>query len=441
MKVITIADFTAWLGLNTTKTRGLSFRAVLVPGVLITSRGEVSTSDHLEYLAKIGLGAKKDDIWVLEGDHPIQALLDEPNHMTLGRIVDLISAKGFKIEFFETGKQDAEEQVVEEIAFHLGISPEDCWKQYIYSNNPKTAYLGAKAEQRKLANAHQARELFAVNEVVSTKPELYRAASRFGPKQKLMIRLDGGASSDDQFISPNSSLDLIWQEIGEKGNILVEPYFEEHIALGALIRLTEQGVEFIGASDQLTVKCPQSGKPISFGNLLFTEPTSHSVFTAQVFAHTKELSIRFGDLLWQEGVRGCLSVDLLLLPTGKLYITEVNIRMTNGWYGYHALSQLRQNTQPICVGLNVFKPKKKEVDSFSALINCCGQYLYTAERIAGCIPVVTTLLPAQCHMLIVAPTVEQYQELMHTLWRQLGCEGDPPQVLRRQQVASARVVS
>ena len=74
--MITIADVSSWLSLVTTIVNGLSFRAIVSPGILITSTGEVTTADHLDYLRKVEIGAE--EVIVLEGDHPIDALLNLP---------------------------------------------------------------------------------------------------------------------------------------------------------------------------------------------------------------------------------------------------------------------------------------------------------------------------------------------------------------------------
>ncbi len=423
MKVITIADLSSWLGLESTKVRGLSFRAIAVPGILVTSTGECGSAAQVAWLKSVNLGAT--DIWVVGGDHPVESLISEPGQKTLRRIAEYIK-RGYKVEFFEAGKNDGEIRIAHLLSELLGLTTEDeFWAQYVVSNHPSLWGLGSKITQRALAKEAGEYDLFTPHCIVRSFTELASQAEVIlQDHEECMVRIDGEASSDGQCIHPKQGLEEIWLELnGEKNSLLVEPFFGDHVAVGALLKIEGQHVHFLGASDQLLVRSGADGKPLSYGNLVFSRPTEGSCMTEKVFSCIRDKALRLGDLLMLKGVQGCLSVDMLILPDGCVHITEANIRLTNGWYAYHVKTQIENIFgAEVCTGLNIFKPTTDVVHSFERVINVLGDLIYRGDAPYGVIPLVTTLLPKQCHFQLVAPTVQQYQALMQSVWERMSCE-------------------
>lgn len=438
---VVIADISQWLRLQTTKVEGLSFRAWLSEcDLLITSRGEVSTRDHMSYIKQTGFGAK--EIWVIEGDHPVQALLT--NQSDFRHLADLFLDHEVTIEFFETKENGPERLLVRRLAARLACDESELWSM-VTSNHVDKAFLGAKIAQRTLTDFASERRIFlpyclaeknetAIREAIDQFLDLYQLVN-------LMIRVDGEASCDGQAFVPQTSIRqaVSLLEDFEATHVMIEPAVK-HKSLSALLFIhLDKSIEFRGLTVQLQSRIQKQDGNNSYpwvGNWMY-QGFERCVMSKESSVQAIEISNRLATLLADEGVTGPVSIDLLMLeehiPTlgykiGDVVATEANLRNTNGSYAWPAQQQLLRKHQEVSSGLVVFKPQRQDIVDFASLVTILGDLLYNNQSPYGVLPVVTTLLPVQAFLLIIGKDPEEFEQVLSETWSLLDCKGDVPRI-------------
>ncbi len=432
-QTVSIAEVLLWLHLVTTKVRGLSMRSVLTEGRLITSTGEVSTPDHLAWLRDMQLGAS--EVVVLDGDHPVEALLLRSDLID-ELVAELLSGKT-RLTFFETRQGSNEEKLGLAMAARMGISPEQFWALYTQDNDPQRSHYGSKLVQRRLMREAGLSHLFLpFTECSKRERELTKAIvlmQEVSGQSRVLIRVDGEATGDGQAVFPDLSVAEVLKTLERFKSpvLLVEPYCKKHTPISVLACLNDREVIVRGVTDQLMYR--KSGEQIhSAGNLLLDGSLDRWHLGARMAQTAKLQAVPFLEELREYGVRGCVSVDLLAFADGSCTITEANLRKTNGSYANDLRMQMRARHGECVTSLSIFKPRRPGINDFRSLQDQLGSLMYDGRKPLGLVPAVTTILPDQCHVGVIAPTLADWQELMREAWQFLDCEGEPPLVIKPQ---------
>lgn len=442
-KTYVIADLSAWSRLQTTDVRHLSFRAWLGQGdTLLTSTNDMTDARHLAYIHSLPIGIK--DIIPLRGRSPVEAVLADDE--TLSVLAQGLYTDEIALAFFEGQLNGPEVQLVEKLSFLSGVQPDEIWRR-ASATHPRLSGLGSKIQQRRLAEEKSAPNLFLPwMTAEKTAVDILRkveAIMHLTGAARVLVRVDGEASGDGQSFFPDESIDDITHKMSHFSaqQVIVEPAVK-HKSLSALLFITEDEVKLRALTVQLEstsrtlVGDKAETKSTWCGNWIYA-PFDNCVMNEVTASRAALAGLNTGELLRCEGVRGKVSVDLLLIDeclpnisieVGSVRVTEANVRETNGGYALDGLAQLGQVHGPSSGALLVCKPRTHLFRGFSDLEAAFGDLLYRGYEPHGVIPVVTGTLPSQTFLYAVARSPADLEEVIQQSWKILDCMGEPPKI-------------
>lgn len=386
--------------------------------ILLADDRRPDMSQYLMWLAGEGIGPEQ-ICWVEPNGVPnalYPAIAEDP--ALRARLVEY-AQNGGKIDLFSPSA------VAEKFLTSLGLG----WKHTTFPTPDAASVADDKLKLRGLAAGIQGlADVFPQHCLCKSETALQRAFHRFLDTHGGVVIKDPCSVSTDGmiFTQTESGLQEFMSRFWNPRHGAIVEALHPHLPVSAVWDLTDKGPRFLYVSLQFMEGVPY-GQYITVEDLLKPNPCKHrgnavAARTAlgplekQHMEAVQQQTRKLASVLWYgaSGVapyRGRICLDCLLLPDGRVLITEANARISNSMYAFGVLEQVQRKFARGKVAV-LMSNEHTMLTSFKELRWNMSHMLYTAGR-GGLIPYHVRAMPGgKCGLIAVAPTYPEALEML-----------------------------
>lgn len=344
-------------GLGQEILRKLSLR-----GLFLCNQGDVVVVNEkpddswLEYLRSVGIDCG--EIVVADGDAETLAEDLLINPAAVDQIKALIARSNFELVPYMGSE---ESHAVAEL---LGVP----------CQSPPLALLDRLNSKVNLESVLKECELPTIQASYASQDELERACSSlFGKHGPLIVRSDLSIGGHGVWsIKSSEDIDELSQATAQTHadqQFVIQPLLDVVNSPNVQFEICENEVVSVGLSDQTMTE-----------RFAFGGNTYPSVSSENKLIH--EQSQKLVQWLQSAGYRGMVGIDFIVVPSGDVFIIEINPRVNTSTFPLVLSNQLGRSAFELCTGLEVGSASQYDwIDVLSA-----ADLLYSKERGFGLIP-------------------------------------------------------